>query len=54
MPKSIIQELESIKLEEGFGMDCKAFERMAEHCRVGREVENIAKLRFGKIRGKKQ
>jgi hypothetical protein len=41
VPISIINQVECIKRTENIKKDCDAFSKLAEHARVGQEVERI-------------
>ena len=45
LPRSVLEELESIKKDKGIGKDVYAFSELINYCRVGRETERI--MRFG-------
>jgi hypothetical protein len=45
LPRSVLEELESIKKDKGLSKDVLAFDEIVNYCRVGRETERI--MRFG-------
>lgn len=42
VPSVVIEELEDLQAEQGLGQRSRAFEKMADYARVGREFERIA------------
>lgn len=54
IPKPLVEEMLEIKKRERFKTNADAFVKLAEHSKIGREVENMASFWFGKrIRGKR-
>lgn len=48
IPANVLSELDNIKTEEGILKDSRAFSKMVEHCKVGRQMDKIDKLLFGR------
>lgn len=46
VPPEVVNEIEDIKCEDKCNKDVRAFVKMVEYCRVGREVDRIAKFNF--------
>ena len=44
VPGIVIDELDDMKTEYGLNQDARAFEKMVDYTRVGREVERIMRL----------
>jgi len=51
-PSSVIDELESIRYDKELDKKCEAFRKMVKYSQVGREMEKISKLQFGKKKRK--
>ena len=46
IPHVVIEELEDLKMEHNIDSDAKAFRKMSDYVRVGREVERLTKFKF--------
>ena len=49
VPGRFAEELESIKREVNIGKNSVVFDKIIEHIRVGREMENIKNMRFKRL-----
>jgi hypothetical protein len=49
-PKPVLKEIDEIKSDAGLDKTADAFKKLAGYSRVGREIENISKLKFIKRR----
>lgn len=46
-PSVVFEELEDLKTEHNINSDNEAIRKMVDYTRIGREVERIAKFKFG-------